>query len=103
MAGYHSLQGACQSGNLREAQRVVEKFGLTAEDVRCNGNFVFRLACEDGHLAVAQWLVAGFGLTAEDCRPGLEAARRGGQTGVVQWLASTFPALALALAQQQLL
>ena len=84
----------CEHGHLAVAQWLVERFELTAEDVKSKDNWVLRMSCSCGHLEVAQWLAVHFNLTARDARSynnhALHMSCSHGHLEVAQWLTKTF-------------
>ncbi len=85
---------ACETDNVVAAKLVAEALGVSAEDVRLNGNIVLRTACRNGCLKVLEWLVDSFGLTVQDLRAGDDIALyvtcREGQIHVLKWLFREF-------------
>ena len=84
---------ACVRGRLGIAQRLTDRFALTAADVRAYDNCTLRRACANGHLAVAQWLVDHFGFTTGargEIGLALRATCKNGHLETAQWLADHF-------------
>jgi len=58
---------ACENGHLEVANWLVDTFGLTVQDARCdNNNCAFHAVCCYGRLEVLKWFVHTFGIIVED-------------------------------------
>lgn len=57
----YAVQNACIGGNLEVVKELVETFGLTAADVRTDGDYALIRARAEGHTAVVEWLTKTYG------------------------------------------
>jgi hypothetical protein len=62
------LKTACKRGDWERARMIANKFHVTPEDVRANGNALLRVTCEERRLYTAIWILDHFRLTIEDMR-----------------------------------
>jgi len=85
---------AAGNGHLEMVKYLVEKFELTAGDVRSRDNHALRCAAANGHIEMVQYLVEKFELTAEDARANdnvvLRWAASNGHLEMVQYLVEQF-------------
>ena len=86
------LTSACNGGHAQVALWLVATFGVTAFNIRSDGNCALRFVCHNGHLELAMWLTSTFDISAEEIRADgvLRAAYTGGHLDVVRWLITTF-------------
>jgi hypothetical protein len=83
---------ACESGNVRLAQRAADVLRLDRAEVKKLA--ALDHACAAGQLGAAQWLAHAFLLTGDDLRESrlsaLESACREGHTQIAEWLMRAF-------------
>lgn len=93
-AASSTLSYALAKDRMATAQWLVETFDLTADDIRDDDGYIFKLVSCTGSLAGVKWLHRTFALNAADARVCdhvmLRHACNRGDQAMVEWLVTTF-------------